>query len=109
MVEKKDSTKRFCIDFRALNKISKGSAVPLPIIDDILASLGSARYFSKLDLKSGYWQVGMEESSKERVVVTTHRGLFHFNVMPFGLCNAPGVFQELMSIILQGQEDHALA
>ena len=51
----------------------------------------------------------MEESSKEKVAVTTHRGLFHFNVMPFGLANAPGVFQELMSIVLQGKEDHALA
>ena len=66
LVEKKDGTKRFCIDFRALNKISKGSATPLPVIDDILASLGSARYFSKLDLKAGYWQVGWKNLAKKK-------------------------------------------
>ena len=109
MVEKKDGSKRFCVDFRALNKISKKNAHPLPVIDDILASLGSAKYFSKLDLKSGYWQVKMHDSDKEKSAFTCHRGLFHFNVMPFGLANAPGVFQELMSIVLQGQEDFALA
>ena len=109
LVEKKDGSKRFCVDFRGLNKITKKYARPLPVIDDILASLGSARYFSKLDLKSGYWQVKLHEDDKEKSAFTCHRGLFHFNVMPFGLANAPGVFQELMSIVLRGQEDFALA
>ena len=81
----------------------------LPVIDDILASLGSAKYFSKLDLKSRYWQVELHEHDKEKSAFTCHRGLFHFKVMPFGLTNAPGVFQELMSIELRGQEDFALA
>ena len=109
LVEKKDGSKRFCVDFRALNKITKNNAHPLPVIDDILASLGSAKFFSKLDLKSGYWQVQLHEDDKEKSAFTCHRGLFQFNVMPFGLANAPGVFQELMSIVLQGQEDFALA
>lgn len=109
LVQKKDGSKRFCVDFRALNKITRKNAHPLPVIDDILASLGSAKYFSKLDLKSGYWQVKMHEDDKEKCAFTCHRGLFHFNVMPFGLANAPGVFQELMSIVLRGQEDFALA
>ena len=102
LVEKKDGTKRFCVDFRALNRVTKKYARALPVIDDILASLGSAKYFSKLDLKSGYWQVKLHEDDKEKSAFTCHRGLFHFNVMPFGLTNAPGVFQQLMSIVLRG-------
>jgi len=109
LVEKRDGSKRFCVDFRALNKITKNNAHPLPVIDDILASLGSAKYFSKLDLKSGYWQVELEEEDKEKTAFTCHRGLFQFNVMPFGLANAPGIFQELMSVVLEGQEEYALA
>ena len=109
LVKKKDGSTRFCVDFRALNKISRNNAHPLPVIDDILASLGSAKYVSKLDLKSGYWQVQMHEADKEKTAFTCHRGLFHFNVMPFGVAGGPGVFQELMSIVLQGQEDFALA
>lgn len=108
LVKKKDGTKRFCVDFRALNKITKKYARALPVIDDILASLGSAKYFSKLDLKSGYWQVKLNEKDKEKTAFTCHRGLFQFNVMPFGLANAPGVFQELMSVVLQGQEEFAV-
>ena len=92
LVEKRDGSKRFCVDFRALNKITKKNAHPLPIIDDILAALGSAKYFSKLDLKSGYWQVKMNEEDKEKTAFTCHRGLFSFNTMPFGLANGPGVF-----------------
>ena len=54
LVEKKDCSKRFCVDVKVLNKVAENDALPLPVIDDILASLGSAKYFSKLDLKSGY-------------------------------------------------------
>ena len=109
LVEKKDGSSRFCVDFRDLNKITRRNSFPLPVISHILASLGRAKYFSKLDLKSGYWQVEMDESDKEKTAFTCHYGLFHFNVMPFGLANAPGIFQELMSIVLQGQEKYALA
>ena len=70
LVEKKDGTKRFCVDFRALNRVTKKYARALPVIDDILASLGSAKYFSKLDLKSGYWQVELHEDDKEKSAFT---------------------------------------
>ena len=109
LVEKKGGTKRFCVDFRALNRVTKKYARALSVIDHILASFGSAKYFSKLDLKSGYWQVKLHEDDKEKSAFTCHRDLFHFNVMPFGPTNTPGVSQELISIILRGQEDFALA
>jgi len=102
IVGKKDGSKRFCVDFRRLNKVTKSNSYPLPVIDDILALLGKSRYFTSLDLKSGYWQVSMDEKDKEKTAFTCNRGLFHFNVMPFGLMNAPAVFQELMNRVLEG-------
>lgn len=69
-VDKKDGSKRFCVDFRALNKATKSNSYPLPVIDDILALLGQAKYFISLDLKSGYWQVLMDDDSKRILHVT---------------------------------------
>ena len=109
IVDKKDGSKRFCVDFRKLNKITKLNSYPLPLIDDILALLGNAKYFTSLDLKSGYWQVLMDEADKEKTAFTCHRGLFQFNVMPFGLSNAPAIFQELMSIVLADLDQFAIA
>ena len=109
IVDKKDGSKRFCVDFRKLNQITKKNSYPLPLIDDILALLGKAKFFASLDLKSGYWQVAMDEKDKEKTAFACHKGLFEFNVMPFGLSNAPAVFQELMSVVLQGCNDFATA
>ena len=63
--DRKDSTKRFCTDFRKLNNISKKSSWPLPVTDDMLATLGKEKYFTTLDLKSGYWQIPPTEKYKE--------------------------------------------
>jgi len=109
IVDKKDGTKRFCVDFRRLNKITKTNSYPLPIIDDILALLGKARYFTSLYLKSGYWQVLMDEQDKEKTAFACHKGLYQFNVMPFGLVNAPSIFQELMNRVLNGLGDFSTA
>ncbi|MCG7876478.1 MAG: DDE-type integrase/transposase/recombinase [Candidatus Thiodiazotropha taylori] len=109
IVDKKDGSKRFCVDFRKLNQITKPNSYPLPLIDDILALLGKAKYFTSLDLKSGYWQVLMDETDKEKTAFACHRGLFEFNVMPFGLSNAPAIFQELMAVVLQGLGHFATA
>ena len=109
VVKKKDGSDRMCVDFRTLNKIVRPVSFPLPLIDDILSLLGDAKYFTALDLKSGYWQVQLEEDSKEKTAFACHRGLFQFNVMHFGLSNAPAVFQELMNIVLQGCEEFAMA
>ena len=105
LVKKKNGKTRFCVDYRKLNKITKRDAYPLPRIDEILDSLGNAKYFTSLDLASGYWQVEMNESDKEKTAFVTKQGIFEFNVMPFGLTNAPATFQRLMDRILYDIKD----
>ena len=97
------------MDFRKLNEITKKNSYPLSLIDDILSMLRKAKYFTGLDLKSGYWQVGMSDKDKEKTAFACHKGLFEFNVMPFGLANAPSVFMMLMNIVLSGLEGFACA
>ena len=90
MVKKKDGSLRFCVDFRQLNAVMVKDAHPIPRIDDLLYALHGARWFTMLDLKSGYWQVPIEEQDKEKTAFRTSIGqLFEFNQIPFGLCNAP--------------------
>ncbi|CAK8672603.1 unnamed protein product [Clavelina lepadiformis] len=104
LVKKKDGNTRFCIDYRAVNDCTKKHSFPLPRIDDSLDQLSGCKYFTTLDLKSGYWQIPMSEGDREKTAFTCHRGLFNFNVMPFGLANAPATFQHLMRIVLDGVE-----
>lgn len=96
LVSKKDGSKRFCVDYRNLNKITIKDNYPLPRIDDIIDSLNGSNYFSSLDLASGYWQIKIKESDKYKTAFISHAGLFQFNVMPFGLMNAPATFQRTM-------------
>ena len=107
MVEKKDGGHRFWIDFRKLNAISKPLAVPLPLIDDILALLGKAACFSTLE--SGYWQVALDEADQEKSVFTCHMGLFNFRVILFGLSNASDLFTQLLSVVQGGNEGFSVA
>ena len=100
VVPKKDGGSRICIDYRKLNQVTVSNSYPIPAISDILASLKNATIFSCLDLKSGYHQIEMEERDKEKTAFVCFKGLFEYNVMPFGLCSAPPVFQELMNRVL---------
>ena len=94
IVPKKDGTKRVCVDYRkGVNKVLKNSSYPLPDISDILSSLHQAKFFSCVDLKSGYHQVEVAPEDREKTAFVCHAGLYEFNVMPFGLSSAPPVFQ----------------
>jgi hypothetical protein len=101
LVKKKDNSLRFCIDFRQLNDCTIKDSHPLPRIDDTLDALSGSKYYSTLDLKSGYWQVGLVAEDKLKTAFSyPGEGLWQFTVMIFGLCNAPATFERLIERVL---------
>lgn len=99
IVLKKDGSMRFCCDYRRLNQVTSKDAYLLPHVDKSLDALGKAWLFSTLNLTSGYFQVVMNEVDRVKTAVTTPFGLFEWSRMPFGLCNAPVTFQQLMGVV----------
>ena len=103
LVKKKDSDKtRFCVDYRKINKVTTKDSFPIPNITEILDSLNNACYFSSLDLRSGYFQIAVDEKSKQYTAFTCKGGLFQFKKLPFGLQNNPALFSRIMQYVLAG-------
>jgi len=100
LVQKKDGSWRFCVDYRRLNDLTIKNRFPMPIMEEILEELSGSKYFTKLDMKSGYHQVRMHPDDEFKMDFKTHQGHYQFRVMPFGLTNAPATFQCLMNDVL---------
>lgn len=102
LVKKKGGELRPCVDFRRLNDVTVSDRFPLPRISELLQSLSGSVYFTNLDLQTAYWQVEIREEDRQKTAFTTREGHYEFEVMSFGLKNAPSVFSRLMQIVLQG-------
>ena len=93
---------RLVVDFRRLNEVTVGDSYPLPLISDILSALGKARYYTTVDLASGFHQVPLREEDRQKTAFSTPGGHFEFCNMPMGICSAPATFQRLMNTVLSG-------
>lgn len=103
LVHKKNSpTPRFCVDYRKVNELTLKDAYQIPRVDECLDALSGSNWFGCVNLNSGFWQLGMDDQSKCKTAFSTSQGLYQFNVMPFGLANAPSSFERLMENVLRG-------
>lgn len=101
LVPKKDGTWRPVIDYRKLNAVTQPDRFPIPVLSELLHSLGKNRIFSTLDLRSGFWQIPLSEASKPLTAFSTPSGHYQFVMLPFGLHSSPGVFSRLMQLVFQ--------
>ena len=108
LVPKPNGSWRLCVDYRALNMATIKSKYPLPRLDDLFTQLQGAKYFSKLDFTSGYWQIEMAPEDIHKTAFTTRYGLFEWTVMPFGLTSAPSTFQRAMNSLFHDLLDQGV-
>ena len=92
LVPKKDGSVRFCIVFRKVNKVTEFEVEPMPNMEEVVIKMSGHKFFTKMDLSKGYWQVSLSERSKPLTAFETPRGLFQFKTMPFGLVNSEPPF-----------------
>ena len=104
-VKKKDGTLRMCIDYRQINKVTVKNKYPLPRIEDLFDQLKGASVFSKIDLRSGYYELRVKEGDVLKAAFRTRYGHYEFLVMPFGLTNAPAAFMDLMNRVFRPYVD----
>ncbi|XP_062616792.1 uncharacterized protein LOC134278492 [Saccostrea cucullata] len=104
VAKKSDGSQRICVDFRNLNKVTIFDPEPMPDPDEIMTKISNSRFFSKLDLCKGYWQIPMREEDRDLTSFLTPDGLYRFKVMPFGMKNSQATFNRLMRKILKGLE-----
>lgn len=102
LVQKADGSYRFVIDYRKLNSVTRVDPYPLPNIQETLSQLGSAKYFSVVDLASGFWQIEMDKEHREKTAFNTPSGHYEWKRMPMGLVNSPAVWQRTADVILMG-------
>lgn len=107
-VHKPDGSIRVCIDYRSLNSVTPQTQFQIPHLEEMLAKVGQAGYLSKLDLRKGYYQIPLENSCRDLTAFVTPWGTFRFKVLPFGLKNAPAIFQSIMTKVLRNCADFSV-
>jgi hypothetical protein len=105
LVSKKDGTKRFCVDYRAVNSSMALTLWPLPTLEEVLDSISEVgpKFFTNCDLKAGYWQVALDPEAADRSGFQTHKASYICKRLPFGLCNAVQMFSALMQRVMKGR------
>ena len=102
LVIKKDGSIRFCVDYRVLNSLTVKDVYPFPRVDECLDALSGCKWFSSMDLNSGFWEVGLHPEDRDKSTFATSLGLFQFLFMPIGLANSPSTFEKLMEDVPKG-------
>lgn len=97
LIPKSEGTNRFCTDYRKVIKVTVPDSHPLPLIEDLLDSVGNSKFITKIDLQKGYYQIGLSEEAKTISALITPFGLFNYTGMPFGMINAPATFQRALT------------
>ena len=104
LTPKPDGTSRFCTDYRKVNNVTVPDSYPLPLIDDLIDAVGQSKFITTIDLMKGYYQVKLTERAKIISAFITPFGLFQYNVLPFGMRNAPATFQRVINYVIQNLE-----